>query len=530
MAIGDKVTLSKPTVGGSNNTWGTENNALWDIASEILYAAREDRNNVVMGGGKIAWDGSSLTFTVALDIINHITAFKNSITTAASPIAINASGKVAYVQIVRKPASNNSITSATVVAAGSLPNSLNEGDFGTFVIAYRTADGTLIFPWLRKELLSGDHFQIGTGLTFFEKIAARGVSFKATVSDTSQLVVPGSATAPAAVWIDGKLYANVSNATMDLDTAGRSGLDTGSKAANTPYYLYAIPASSGRTFDLVASVTAPSTGPTGFSSFVYLGVFPTVGSSQIDHFFYSASDLSYFKMKATNQKPSYESVTDSSQVKVPASKNKPACVIIDGDVYINVEDETLDMDTSGRGGIDTGAKAANSAYYIYAIPALTGIGFDLVFSLSNPSTGPTGFSSWSYIGAFATDSGSAVIQPFKSGNGVYISDETFETETHTGNTSSNAETFASLPSTAKSAYIHFVLDPSAANQTGRCTGISSTTNDGIGQFGQVAGQPIRNHGWVPLFTAQTLYLQVSNAAATATANLMGWIENPGEWR
>lgn len=404
--VGDKIALTVPTNLGDNNLWGGILNTLMEMMDEFVYAQREDRNLFFNGGDKISYDSATgnITFTQAIDIFNGVTSFKNSITTAASPTTLNATDKLAYCQITRKPGSNTNITALTVVSLGSLPNGTTDSDMGTFVFAYRTSDNTIIFPWAKREMLSGDVWRPNAQQSWYERILTSGKPmFYTLLADPSQVIVPGSAGSPSVVMIDGKMYANTANATCDLDTAGRNGLDTGAKAANTSYYLYAIPPASGRTFDVVCSVTAPTTGPTGFSS-------------------------------------------------------------------------------------------------------------------------------WSYIGAFATDQGAATVTPFRSVNGTCIYTDTIETETHTGGTTSNAETFSALPVTAKAAWMMISLTPSAANQSGRCTGISSTTYDSISIVGQVAAQAIRGLGWIPIFTNNTIYLRVSNAAASLDGNLQGWRENPMEYK
>lgn len=281
--FGDKIGIEAATPGGSNGSWGTEYGAAFTKLDEYVYAAREDRNLIIQGGGKISWDGSQVTFSANFNIYNSITAYKNILTTAASSCALSASGKVAYIQLTRKPAADNTLTSMTVVDQGALPNGTTDADMGTVVLFFRTTDGTLYIPWAKKELLAGDHWQVGAAQTWYERIAAsRKPGYRYGSSTT--VIVPATATAPACVEIDGKIYANTSNATCAVGTSGRNGVDTGSVAASTLYYFYAIPAVSGRTFDVTMSVTAPTTGPTGFSQASYLGGFPTNGSSQISPF------------------------------------------------------------------------------------------------------------------------------------------------------------------------------------------------------------------------------------------------------
>lgn len=300
--VGDKIGFTAPTVGADLNVWGASLNLLWALMDEFGYAAREDRNNAIVGGGKIAWDGSDLTFAANIEVRNHITAYKNTITTAASPISLSTAHQVAYVQITRKPGSDQNITSATVVAAGSLPNGTTDADMGTFVLAYRTADGTVMLPWANKELLSGDHWCIGNHQTWLERIASSrkpGFYCHSDV-DASIVTIEASASTPASVFIDGKLYVNTSDLVVDLDTAGRNGLDTGTKAADTCYYLYAIPATSGRGFDAVLSATVPATGPTGFSSRSYCGAAATDASITEFKTFKSAKGLCHYNDELTS--------------------------------------------------------------------------------------------------------------------------------------------------------------------------------------------------------------------------------------
>lgn len=406
--VGDKLGINAPTVGGSTDLFGAEQNSnTYPEIDEGIYAPREDRNLVVLGGGAIKWTASTgqVTFTSAINIYNHITAFKNIITTAASPLTLNTALRVGYVKMTRKPAADNSITSISVANSGALPNTSSDADHGTFVLFFQTSDNTLWVPWARKEILDGDVWQFGASQTWYERIAAsRKPGYRANPSDTSQVIVPASSAAPAVVVIDGKLYANTSNATLDLDTAGRNGLDTGAKAATTPYYLYAIPAASGRTFDLVCSVTAPS------------------------------------------------------------------------------------------------------------------------------GAGPTGFSSWSYIGAFSTSSGVTSIDPFYSANGQYFADNEIINVNHTGTTGQTSKTLTNLPTTAKAAWGFMTINGATAATAARVMGNNVSNNNGIYQVNVSASAANAALGYVPIFTANTIYLQLETAGNTVNFYLLGWVEDPMEFR
>lgn len=286
--VGDKIGFTAPSDGGDENLWGGILNTLLTLLDEITYAAREDRNMFATGGTSLSYSSSGdITFSSDINFYNSITSYKNIITTAASPCNLAATDDIAYFQLSRKPVSDNSITSLTTGSLGTLPNGSTDADMGTFLFAYRTAENTVVFPWAKREMIPGDVWTPGTQQSLYDRAASKGrPAFRSNPSDSSQAIVPAAASTPAVVMIDGKIYANVADETLDLDTAGRGGLDTGAKAANTCYYVYAIPATTGRTFDVVCSVTPPTTGPTGFASWSYLGSFSTIAASAIPNFHY----------------------------------------------------------------------------------------------------------------------------------------------------------------------------------------------------------------------------------------------------
>lgn len=240
------------------------------------YANREDRNMVWSGGGKIAWNGSAISFSANIDFINHVTAFKHTLTTAASPITLNATGKFAYFTIGRKPTVDGTTTSAIAEVQGALPNAST--DNSNYVLAYRTADSTVILPMLKKELLSGDYYGLNGSLTFFEYMATAFKPIIQTGSTANKIKIAGSASIPACVIIDGKMYASTSDVEADITVVGSGGIDTGAIAANTLYYVFAIPG-SGRAVALTFS-TSP-TSPSGFSSYTRIGTFTTTPSATI---------------------------------------------------------------------------------------------------------------------------------------------------------------------------------------------------------------------------------------------------------
>lgn len=71
------------------------------------------------------------------------------------------------------------------------------------------------------------------------------------------------------ITIGGNQYLYSSLITLNFGTTGINGLDTGSIAANTLYYIYAVQSSG--TPGLVASLAAPATGPAGFTAWKEVG-------------------------------------------------------------------------------------------------------------------------------------------------------------------------------------------------------------------------------------------------------------------
>ncbi|MFC1794373.1 hypothetical protein ACFL3Q_12390 [Planctomycetota bacterium] len=105
-------------------------------------------------------------------------------------------------------------------------------------------------------------------------------------SDNSKVIVPASTTQPV-YFVIGEarqetpsrgfsILEATSDLECDLDASnGAGGLDEGSMAANTIYYLYGV--NDGGSPALIASDNPPSTGPTGFSygEWTYIGAFET---------------------------------------------------------------------------------------------------------------------------------------------------------------------------------------------------------------------------------------------------------------
>lgn len=228
------------------------------------------------------------------------------------------------------------------------------------------------------------------------------------------------------------------------------------------------------------------------------------------------------------KRPAYYNATDGgTTVTIDANVTHPKYFFINGQLYEATSSLTCDLSASGVGGLDTGSVAANTPYYLYGVNNAGAIG--LIASASDPNTGPTGYTYWTYIGALATKSGSAVLSNFKASNGYLHSDEPIDTANHTGDTTSTAKTLSSMPVTVDKVYIE--IYSSGAEVVGTIiTASGQSTNFGpIVARCLVAGSTVSNFGFVPIFTDQTVYLRVSDATFTVNCELYGWIEDPTEW-
>ncbi|NIT77395.1 MAG: hypothetical protein GWN58_23575 [Anaerolineae bacterium] len=122
-----------------------------------------------------------------------------------------------------------------------------------------------------------------------------------TPENVPELVYNGTSTVYASpragasdrLWLvlsDGKRYYADGSQLLDMTASGLGGLDTGSEASSTWYYVYAVPTSTSGVFDVTASATDPdSGGPTGFDAWRYLGSFYNNSSGNIRPFFQSGS-------------------------------------------------------------------------------------------------------------------------------------------------------------------------------------------------------------------------------------------------
>ena len=181
----------------------------------------------------------------------------------------------------------------------------------------------------------------------------------------SNLTVTGALTLslPASIVnIGGQQYRTTTAKTLDMSVTGEGGLDIGTIAADTDYYVYGILNGSGG-LDVVASLATEDVGPTGFISWRLIGAFFTDGSSQVDGVYANSPGLG---------KPV---ITPEATVAVPGLNTLPAkCKVYQTSSQVpgannHISMQTVDInDSDGRFSINgAGVVTCNFDGYVQVI-------------------------------------------------------------------------------------------------------------------------------------------------------------------
>lgn len=104
-------------------------------------------------------------------------------------------------------------------------------------------------------------------------------------------------------------------------------------------------------------------------------------------------------------------VASTTTITLAATSNGTATrVQAGGKLYILSTTLTMNSATTGLGGLDTGALAASTTYYLYFCANSIGT-FGLVASTAAPATGPTGFAGrFTTIGQFTTNASTQIVE------------------------------------------------------------------------------------------------------------------------
>lgn len=87
---------------------------------------------------------------------------------------------------------------------------------------------------------------------------------------------------------------------------------------------------------------------------------------------------------------------------------KSTRITVGGQQLLYTSTTTINFATTGLNALDTGAIAANTLFYIYAVKSSGGVA-GLVASTAAPAVGPTGYTAWREIGRCRTAFGAATL-------------------------------------------------------------------------------------------------------------------------
>jgi len=219
------------------------------------YAAREDRNILISGGGTVSFVASTglLTWSAAIVLMSPISGYKLTLP-AGSAVLVD--GASLYVNVVRAPTGNSSLASFVSAQVPNTDSAMLLAVRNGAAVYFR--NGSEVGDGQSKTLFSSGGLQTGSSLISIVKMATR----ESHGSDTA-LVCGGDALDPVAFDIPGFTKTMVFRA---VAANGDIGLSTTVK-------LYNLTDS-----DLIATLTFTSTSPTKMDAVLTQGT----GVGQID--------------------------------------------------------------------------------------------------------------------------------------------------------------------------------------------------------------------------------------------------------
>lgn len=215
------------------------------------------------------------------------------------------------------------------------------------------------FPWLPKEVIKTLNAQFDT------KDSALPNLLWVSASQVNVVGGVGNSDVMRLTFKDG--VQRVATAPLPFSPAitGPGGLDTGSEAPSTWYYLYLVPSASVPTaFEVRGSVNDPSVGPTGFTTSLYVGPTYNNSSGNLLSFEQTDSRFDYDASRLVLSLGAGSIVTDPVPVEVlltdfiPATANT-CCIVV-----------TLKSQAGGAGFAElyvSGHQSGSSLYQIQAV-------------------------------------------------------------------------------------------------------------------------------------------------------------------
>lgn len=131
-------------------------------------------------------------------------------------------------------------------------------------------------PWLPKEVITAMNKQFDSK----QEVPLPNLRW---ISAAQVNVVAGAGQSPTldVMFSDNVRRLGTSPMPFSPAVTGSGGLDTGTEASSTWYYIYAVPSTNDLLFEIRGSVNPPSTGPTGVKTSRYLGAVYNNSSSNL---------------------------------------------------------------------------------------------------------------------------------------------------------------------------------------------------------------------------------------------------------
>jgi hypothetical protein len=223
-------------------------------------------------------------------------------------------------------------------------------------------------------------------------------------------------------------------------------------------------------------------------------------------------------IKNNTTNPLYQVDIDADEILLKDANGTP--------IIVENPNETIDLSTSGAGGLDTGSEAPSTWYYYYLIAKSDGTVAGLFSTSSTAPTMPSGYTYKALLGAVYNNSSSDLDAFHQLGNKVTIpAQQVINGGNATSYTSVDLSTV--VPSTAKQADLYWGSDTSSSSTLGTfasdTSGKGSTPNQNGNTsniFESVYG-PVNIKGLL-LITAQTAYYKLINSSTTIDAYVTGW--------
>jgi hypothetical protein len=194
---------------------------------------------------------------------------------------------------------------------------------------------------------------------------------------------------------------------------------------------------------------------------------------------------------------------------------------------------------TGNGGLDTGAIATSTFYYVWGIYNSSTAVSDVLFSTSSSApTMPSGYDKKRYIGAVKTDGSSQFIAFTQFGDEFYWSTPILDVNAFTGSTSASTKVLT-VPSGRNMLAILNVDLGGGTTQTVyisnlALTDLAPTINGGAAPMSSLGGTSsagnIENSGMARCWTDTSASIRVRNSANGAVLNIatLGWVDQRGK--